>query len=157
MASRGKHQTQPGLVYMFAIMIDDGISAGDEAERERGREGESGEKEHLKCGHAETGRCDEPGNGGVLHAGIRHQHPKIADCDRQIPKGHDRPFHRKGRLAVGEFEPSGRDQHFAKREQGIRQYLPGNRERIAVIEHQLHRTDCDPRQTGKRDTGSHPS
>ena len=40
-------------------MIDDRISAGDETEGERGGKGEDGEEEHLKCGHAEAGRCDE--------------------------------------------------------------------------------------------------
>ena len=43
------------LIFEFAVMIDDGISAGDEAERKSGGKGEHGEEEHLERGHAETG------------------------------------------------------------------------------------------------------
>ncbi len=72
---------------MFAVMIDDGISAGDDTERERGGEGEPGEEKHLKCRHTKASRRDESRKRGVLRSGVRHQHPKIADCYRQIPKG----------------------------------------------------------------------
>ena len=41
------------LVCAFAIIIDDGIRAGDETECERGGEGEHGEEEHLKCSHTD--------------------------------------------------------------------------------------------------------
>src|SRR5204863_8940531 len=95
------------LVDMLSIMIEDGIRAGDQTERERGGEGEPGEEEHLKCGHTEASGGDEPSDQRVLHSGVCNQYPKIADCYRQIPKRHDRTFHRERCLAVGEFEPSG--------------------------------------------------
>jgi hypothetical protein len=37
-------------------MIADGISAGDDTERERGGEGEPGEEKHLKCRHTKPSR-----------------------------------------------------------------------------------------------------
>ena len=63
---------------MFAVMIDDGISAGDEAERERGGEGEHGEEEHLKCGHAESARFDEVDH--AVRFARRHSRPAPKDC-----------------------------------------------------------------------------
>ena len=56
------------LVDMLSIVIGDGVGLGDETERERGGEGEPGEEQHLKCGDAKAGRCDESRNRGVLHA-----------------------------------------------------------------------------------------
>src|SRR4029453_16767153 len=50
------------LVYLFTIMIDDRISAGDDTEGERSSEGECGEKEHLKCSHPKASRRDKPRN-----------------------------------------------------------------------------------------------
>ena len=37
-------------------MIDDGISAGDDTECERGGKGEPGEEKHLKCRHTKASR-----------------------------------------------------------------------------------------------------
>ena len=61
-ASSARRQFRSDLVYLFTIMIDDGISAGDGTEGERGSEGECGEEEHLKCSHPKASRPDEPRN-----------------------------------------------------------------------------------------------
>src|SRR4030095_2581567 len=52
------------LVYLFTIMIDDGISAGDDTEGERGSEGECGEEEHLKRSDTQASRPNERANWG---------------------------------------------------------------------------------------------
>ena len=94
---------------MLSVVVGHRVGAGDEAEDERGGEREDGEEKHLKCRHAEAARFNESIDDRVFHAGVDDQHPKIADCDREIPESHDRALHRQRRLAVGELESGRRD------------------------------------------------
>ena len=54
----------------FSVMVQNGISARDKAKDERGGKRKGGEKEHLKCGNAESGRGDEVGDRAAPYSGV---------------------------------------------------------------------------------------
>nr|GEU28482.1 hypothetical protein [Tanacetum cinerariifolium] len=87
-------------------------------QRERGKE------EHLECPGADAGAGDLRAHRVVLDARVHDQHPQVADRRAQVPKAQDDAFHGRRRLAVRKLEARGRHQHFAQREQHVRQQLP---------------------------------
>ncbi len=95
------------------------------------------------------------GDGVVAHRRVGDQHPQVADRCGQIPETHHHALHRLRCLAVSELQTGRRHQHLAKRQQGVRQDLPQDRQWIARIHHHLQTTDGNPRQAAEGDSGGH--